>query len=385
MNNYIYKERRSSKIEEMFSAVFTSKAVLALIVVSFIVFLGSVFFSVMYFGFYKQLTLENAGLVMELFPEFEGDITEFYSAIFYMTNVMGGMFLILAVVYLWIAVGTLMIYRRSKVLDSQYSPRAGFTVLQAFGITKIVFEGLATFTGVFLGLGMLQDSETFLAGIITCVFIGINFMYTVSIIAFCASAKKTIDGVMPSSSGAGPLQFSAFITGLFTGIISVLCIIGAVLMATQSDTSDIQNEFAGLSHFFWRFTLSMGILFLVSVINFLVFAVVRQYAKKLPLADNAERVYRQNVSNLYPEQQYSPNQTYQSPNNYNGYTAYQPQNSYNGYTSYQPQENNNGYVPYQQNNSGYSTYNPTGDVDAASHSQPDNTPYPPYNDMTRKY
>ena len=139
--------------------------------------------------------------------------------------------------------------------------------------------------------------------------------------------------------------------------------------------NDVSIQLVGLDRVLLRFVCLMGILFLSSVTHFLIFAIVRHYAKKLPLAENAERVYKQNMSNIYPEQQYSPNQFYQSPQQNNINQPYQ-------------QENYNGYVPYQsqQNyNNGYSTYNPTGDVDAASHSQPDNTPYPPYDDMTRKY
>lgn len=376
MDSYIYKEQRLSKTEEMFRTVFTSKAVLSLVTVSFIVCAGSIAFALNYFILSSKMTLENAEMIMSVFPEFEGDITDIYAGIFYMTQFLGISLLVFGGVYLWIAIGVLVIYRRSKAMNSQYSPRAGFTMLQALGITKIVFEGLATFIGVLAGLGMLSDRETFVSGIITCVFVAVNFMYSVSITAFCTSVKKTIDGISaPSSTGAGTLQFSAFITGIFTGIVSVLFIILTLVSAFKADMNDVSIQLVGLDRVLLRFVCLMGILFLSSVTHFLIFAIVRHYAKKLPLAENAERVYKQNMSNIYPEQQYSPNQFYQSPQQNNINQPYQ-------------QENYNGYVPYQsqQNyNNGYSTYNPTGDVDAASHSQPDNTPYPPYDDMTRKY
>ena len=52
MDNYIYKERRLSKTEEMFQEVFTSKAVLAFIIMSFTVLAGSIAFSALsFFGF----------------------------------------------------------------------------------------------------------------------------------------------------------------------------------------------------------------------------------------------------------------------------------------------------------------------------------------------
>ena len=138
MDSYIYKERRFSKIEEMFCTVFTSKAVLALIVVSLIVFLGSAGFSVSYFWASEQLSLENASMIAELFPEFEADIAEIYEGLFYMMKFLGCTFLVLGGAYLWIAIGAFIIYKRSKMPDSQHSPRAGFTVLQAFGIMKMV-------------------------------------------------------------------------------------------------------------------------------------------------------------------------------------------------------------------------------------------------------
>ena len=90
------------------------------------------------------------------------------------------------------------------------------------------------------------------------------------------------------------------------------------------------------------------------MIHFLVFAVARHYARKLPLAANADRVYQNNMANLYPQQMYNPNQNYQ-PYNFN-----------QDYVPFQPPENNNVRVPYNATN------------DSDDHSLIDNTQYPPY-------
>ena len=367
MDNYIYKERRLSKTEEMFQAVFTSKAVLAFIIMSFTVLAGSIAFSALSFSASQYLTLENFDIIYEMFPDFGEDVSSAYNGLYYSTRFFGYSFLVVGGVYLWIAIGTLIVYKRSKVLNSQYSPRAGFTVLQAFGITKIVLEGFSTMLSAFFGLGLLLKAETFLAGIIVCAFIAVNFMYTVSIIVFCSSVKKTIDGVMPSSSGAGVLQFSSFITGVFTGIISAILMLYMIVLFVEAAKLEAPAQAKNvISVLTLSLTGEAVILLLMSVTHFLIFAIVRHYAKKLPIAMNAEQVYRQNMSNLYPEQQYPQNQPYQPTENYNGYTSYQ-----------QTQNNYNGYVPYDLQNSQSA---PADDL----HLQADYTQYPPY-DPTKKY
>ena len=367
MDNYIYKERRLSKTEEMFQAVFTSKAVLAFIIMSFTVLAGSIAFSALSFSASQYLTLENFDIIYEMFPDFGEDVSSAYNGLYYSTRFFGYSFLVVGGVYLWIAIGTLIVYKRSKVLNSQYSPRAGFIVLQAFGITKIVLEGFSTMLSAFFGLGLLLKAETFLAGIIVCAFIAVNFMYTVSIIVFCSSVKKTIDGVMPSSSGAGVLQFSSFITGVFTGIISAILMLYMIVLFVEAAKLEAPAQAKNvISVLTLSLTGEAVILLLMSVTHFLIFAIVRHYAKKLPIAMNAEQVYRQNMSNLYPEQQYLQNQPYQQMQN-NGYVPYQqtPQNSYNG------------YMPYSPPNSQPA---PADDL----HPQADYTQYPPY-DPTKKY
>ena len=364
MDSYIYKEHRLSKIEEMFRTVFTSKAIIALVIMSFIVCTGSMFFAVSYLSVAGFLTLENLEMLRDMFPEFEGDISDIYESILYSTQFMGYCFILFGAVYLWLGIGAVMVYRRSNVLDSKRSPRSGFTVIQALGITKLVFEGFSTFICAFIGLGLLTQADTFIAGIFLCIFVAVNFMYTVSTIVFCKSVKRTIDGVLPSSSGSGPLQFSAMVTGIFMSIVSLLIIL--MLAAVIFDTDGIPQETKFLNNFVFRLMGSMVMIFLVAVVHFLIFAIVRHYAKKLPMAMNAEQVYRQNMSNLYPEQQYLQNQPYQQMQN-NGYVPYQqtPQNSYNG------------YMPYSPPNSQPA---PADDL----HPQADYTQYPPY-DPTKKY
>ena len=81
MDNYIYKERRLSKTEEMFQAVFTSKAVLAFIIMSFTVLAGSIAFSALSFSASQYLTLENFDIIYEMFPDFGEDVSSAYNGL----------------------------------------------------------------------------------------------------------------------------------------------------------------------------------------------------------------------------------------------------------------------------------------------------------------
>lgn len=365
MDSYIYKGHRLTKTEEMLHAVFTSKAVLATVILSFTVFAGSVAAAINYFFLSQQLTLENAEEIGYLFPEFGIDGAEFYEAIYTAINFFGFAFLVCGAVYLWVAIGTVLIYSRAKNLSSEHSLSTGFTVLQSFGIAKLVAEGWAVLIWGLVGLGLLSSAETFIAGLIICFFIAVSFMYTLSIITFCSSVRRTVSGVIPAVSGTGTLQFSAFVSGLFTGIISILGFAVMIMAFINAEKENIPIEsIMDFKRFIIRFIGITVIFLLMSVIHFLVFAIVRHYAKKIPLAANAERVYRQNMSNIYPEQ-YNPGQIYQSPENQN--------QTYRNDIYQTPAERYQAFMP---------PYDPNNDAD--DHSRFDNTQYPPY-DPTQKY
>ena len=383
MDNLIYKERRISKTEEMFHAVFSSKAVLAIVILSCIVCLADIVFAVCCVFMSKELTLENWDKYIFFLYDMPIDSYETMKNIGFAFTGMAYFFAVLAGAYFWIALGTIFIYVRAKNPDPHKSVRTGFTLIQAFGIFKLVTGGIWILVFVFTGFAMLQDTETFIAGIILLAAIAVNLIYTISIIVFCASVKRTADGIMPSSSGAGTLQFGSFITGLVQGIIAVLLIISAF---APTGTEYIPPENMELIE---KMRLDLALITAVwlaaAVIHFLVFAVTKHYAKKLPLAANADRVYQNNMANLYPDtynpnqsyQPYNPNLNYQSPpQTYQPYNpnlnyqsppqAYQPYQSGQNYAAFQPPENNNVRVPYDAAN------------DANDHSLMDNTPYPPY-------
>ena len=371
MDNLIYKERRLSKTEEMFHIVFSSKAVLAILILSCIVCVSNIIFTFM-FGFVaNDLILDKLDKYIALMPEVDDPVETLENTYIAITN-MVFVFIAFAVVYFWIALGTLFIYIRAKNFDQQKSVRTGFTIIQAFGITKIIFEGIQSFLFMFVGFVLLQQAETFVAGIITLLIIAVNLMYTISIVVFCSSVKKTADGMIPSSSGASTLQFSSFLTGIVQGIASVLVMI--LLFIPVGSDGTIPAETVSLIENIEGYCMIFTAVWIMSVvIHFLVFAVVKNYARKLPLAANADRVYQNNMANLYPQQ------VYQSPYQSNGnYQAYQPNQDYQ---AYQPNQN---YVPFQppEDHNGYLPYDPKNDVD--NHSRIDDTPYPPY-DPTQKY
>ena len=352
MDNMIYKERRLSKTEEMFHAVFSSKAVLAAVILSGIVCISNIAFAVICRWLTKDLTFEDLGKYIMLIPDTENPYETFQNIYAAITGLVY-VFIVWAVVYFWIALGMFFIYIRTKNPDSQKSVHTGFTIIQAFGITKLIAGGLQTLLVLFAGLALLQSIETFIAGIVTLIITAVDFMYTISIIVFCSSVKKTADGMVSSSAGAGMLQFSSFITGIVQGIIAVFLMI--TMLAPLRTEESISAESIALIEDMKLYGIVLTAAWMAAiVIHFLVFAVARHYARKLPLAANADRVYQNNMANLYPQQMYNPNQNYQ-PYNFN-----------QDYVPFQPPENNNVRVPYNATN------------DSDDHSLIDNTQYPPY-------
>ncbi len=374
MDNFIYKERRLSRTEEMFHAVFSSKAVLTAVILSCIVCLADIVFAVCCGFMIREFTPENWDEYIFFIPDMQIDPYEILQNMGVAFTGMAYFFAALAGAYVWIAIGTLLVYIRTKSPDPQKSVRTGFTLLQALGIFKLVTGGMWILLLVFTGFVMLQDMETFIAGIILLAVIAVNLIYTISMIVFCASVKRTADGIMPSSAGAGTLQFGAFITGLVQGIIAVLLLISMFAPIEQGLPPENVKLLEKIQ---LDFIVITAVWLTAAVIHFLVFAVVRNYAKKLPLAVNADMVYQNNMANLYPDtysphqnyQPYSPNRSYQSPQAYRRYDpnqSYQSPQPNQNYAAFQPPESNNIRVPYDATN------------DADDHGLMDNTQYPPY-------